>query len=202
MTAAATAPDTFSEVFRLGVIVEDGSEIAFDAMLVHDGTSIDIADKDIESEPLANGGRAVHFIPQGDNTLTLKLRPVTVKQDGTGDAQFFYPQTTADSTQPILVDNTRTRKKHALIMTWAHPSLPATAGAAISADGATTSRRIQVINAYMVGMKHSIDNHTFGTEVKFKWAPFQKNGNSNERHESCDGSVILPAGTTSATAFA
>jgi len=150
---------------------------------------------------MANGGRAVHFIPQGDNIITMKIKPVTVLLDGTGDAQWFYPQTTADSTQPILVDNTRTRKKHAVIMTWAHPTLPATAGATIPANGATTVRRIQVINAFMVGMKPAYDDKGFNTEIKFKYAPFQKSGASNERHESCNGSAVFSAGTTTATAF-
>ena len=200
MTAAATAPDAFKEVCLIGIIRESGSEIQF-AALTEDITAFDWADKDIEGMPLVNGGRVAKWNPQGDESITMKVYPVTALQDGTGVVQWFHPPATADSTQPIAVDNVRTRASHRLILTWAYPTLPATAGASISNDGKTTSYRIQVVNAYMTSYKPNFDDKIFSAEITFKWTPYNKAGVANKREESCNGSAVLPVAGTSSTAL-
>lgn len=196
MTAASTAPDMWKEVCLIGIIQSDnsGTEVAY-AGLTEDITGIDIGDKDITGIPLLNGGRVVNFTPQGDCSVTMKVVPVTAKVDSSGIVQGFYPQSTLDSVQPILVDATRTRNTHRLIFLWAG-TLPATAGAHVSD---TCSMRLQVVNAYMTGYKPSFDDKRLTAEITFKWAPFNKSAVANERWESDDGSGALAAAGTSTT---
>ena len=110
----------------------------------------------------------------------------------------FHPQSTADSTQPIAVDNTITRRKCGVILLWS-TTLPATAGTV--PDASKASYRIQVVNAYMTRYVPSFDDKILSAEMTLKWAPFQKDGSANKREESTDGSEQLPAAIVSATSF-
>lgn len=201
MTTAATAPDSYKEVCLIGIIDLTGAAEVQWAAMTEDITAMDWGDKDIEGKPLVNGGRVVGWTPQSDESITMKMYPVTALKNGTGVAQWMHPQSTADSTQPIVVDNTRRRDTHRIILTWAN-TLPATAGAATTADGTTTIYRIQIVNAYMTSYKPNFDDKHFSAEVTFKWAPFNKDGTANKREESCDGSAILPAAGTSTVLLA
>ncbi len=194
---ADTMPDSWKEVCMVGILIDGGAEVQF-AALTEDITALDWGDKEIEGIPLVSGGRVAKLTPMGDESVTMKLYPVDALLTGTGVVQHFHPQSTADSTQPILADNTRTRNKHKVILTWA-TQLPATAGAVSTANAC--SYRIQVINAYMTRYKPSFDDKIFSCEVTFKWAPFTKAAAANKREESTDGTVQIPVVTASATAF-
>ncbi len=200
MTAAGTSPDAYKEVCMVGITHTDaGTEFQFGAM-TEDISAMDWGDKDIEGAALINGGRVAKWTPQADESITLKLYPVSALVDNTGAAQWMHPQATPDATQPIVADNTRLRNTHRLVLLWAS-TLPASAGAAITA-ASTTSYRIQVVNAYMTSYKPSFDDKTFMAEVTFKWTPFNKAGVANKREESCDGSADLPAAGTSTISLA
>ena len=201
LTAAGTSPDQWQEVCLIGVIPEGDAEIAFGG-ITSEISALDWGDKEIEGIANVSGGRLVKQTPQADEMITLKLHPITAQVDAettaTGIAQLFHPQTTADSTQPIVVDNTRNRKKFGLILLWAE-TLPATAGALPAAS--KTAYRIQVVNAYMTSYKMNYDDKVLTADVTFKWTPFVKAGTSNKREESTDGSAQLAAAITTATGF-
>ena len=139
------------------------------------------------------------FTPE---SITIKIYPVTAQVDaettGTGVDQLFNQQAVVDATEPILVDNTITRKKFGLIFLQA-TTLPATAGAIPAAS--TPAMRVQVINARMTVNKLDYADKITSAEVTFKWMPFQKDGSSNKRVESTDDSAQLPAAITAATTF-
>ncbi len=207
MAAAGTTPDAWKEVCLIGIIPESPTgEIAF-AGMTEDITAMDWGDKEIEGIPLVNGGRVVKFTPMGDESITLKVYPVDALVDSSGTAagvsQLFHPQYSGgvfaeDTSIPVVVDNSRYRHKHGIIILWAE-TLPATAGALPAAS--KTAYRIQIINAYMTRYKPSFDDKTFSAEITFKWTPFAKDGTRNKREESTDGSAQLAAAITTATAF-
>ena len=197
MTAAGTSPDSWQEVCLIGIMVDGGSFVDFGG-LTDDITGMDWGEKDIEGKPTLSGGRRVTFTPMTDESITLKIYPVDAMLTGSGMIQHFHPQSTDDSTQPIVVDNTRTRKKHALVILWAE-TLPVSA-TTTPADS-KTAYRIQIVNAYMTRYVPTYDGKVLMAEVTFKWAPFNSNGVANKREESTDGTQQLAAATTSATAL-
>jgi len=205
----ASVPEVWQEFCRIGIIPENyptgaggGSCIEF-AGITEDITALDWGDKDIEGVALVNGGRVVKHSPMGDESITLKMYPVDALLDNGSDVangvvQLFHPQSAEDATQPSVVDNSIYRRKFGLILLWSS-TLPATSDAIPAA--ATTSYRIQVINAYMTAYKLNYDDKVLSAEVTFKWAPFNKSASSNKREESSDGTAQLSAAITSATSF-
>jgi len=192
-------PDSWTERFLLGITKEGSTEQQF-AGITSEITGLDFGEKDIESTPLASGGRVVRPIPMTIESVTLKLYPVTALLDGTGIVQQFHPQVTDDSSVPVVVENTITRKKHKIVFVWS-TTLPATASTLPTLG--SPSYRVQIINAYMTRYKPSFDNREFTAEATFKWAPFNKAGTvGNKREEYTSGSAQLAAATTSVTAWA
>ena len=127
MAAAGTFPDAWQERCLIGIIPQDGSEIAFGALT--DELSFEFSDKDFEGRPNMIGGRIRKVKAQEDETMTLKVVPLTAGVDGeavaTGITQLFHPQDTPDSTQPLQVDNTHNRIYFGIILLWSE-TLPAT----------------------------------------------------------------------------
>lgn len=201
MTAASNnIPDAWKEVCLVS-IYNGSSEIEL-AAITEDITAMDWGDKDIGGLSLLTGGRIVKWTPQADESITMKVYPVDAFVSGVttaaGTAQLFHPQSTADSNQPIVVDNTRTRNKHKIVILTAE-TLPSSAGT-VPTSG-LSAQRIQVINAYMTKYAPSFDDKVWSAEISFKWTPFNKNGDANKREESTDGSADLPAITTATTSF-
>ena len=196
--AAGTYPDAWKELCLIGLIPEGGSEIQW-AGFTEDITAMDWGEKDIEGMPLLNGGRVAKFTPMTDESMTLKIYDINAKDAVAESAvQAFHKQSTADTTEPISVDNTIPRQKFGIILLWSN-ALGATAGALPAAG--ENSYRIQVINAYMTKYTPSFDDKIKSAEVMFKWTPFAKDGSANKREESTDGSVQLAAAITTATSF-
>jgi len=198
MTAAGTLPDAYKEVCRISIINNAGTAVAFDGF-TEDITAMDWGEKDIEGMALVNGGRVVKFTPMSDESMTLKIYPTRADTAVTNSvAQLFHPQSTADSTQPIAVDNRYQRDPCGIVILWA-TTLPATAQTVPA--GSVTAERIQIINAYPTKYTPSFDDKVKSAEITFKWAPFAKDATRNKREESTDGSEYLPAAITSATSY-
>ena len=193
------AVETWKEVCLIGLIPDGGTEIPLSSW-TEDITAMDWGEKDIEGVALVNGGRISKFTPMTDEEITFKVYD-TRADDGAVDSviQLFHKQATADTTDPIVVDNTITRQKFGLIILWAE-ILPATAGALPTT---LTAYRIQAINAYMTKCTPSFDDKTKSAEITFKWTPFNKAGSANKREESTQNSATgsLPAAITTATSF-
>ena len=198
MTTAGTLPDAWKEVCRISIIAEGGSAVVLDGM-TEDITAMDWGEKDITGKALLNGGRVVQFTSMTDESITFKGYDTLATDAATNSlVQFFHKQTTADTTQPIVVDNTITRQKFGLIILWAE-TLPANASTV--PDISKTAYRVQVINAYMTMYKPSFSDKLKSAEFKFKWAPFAKDATRNKREESTDGTAQLAATITTATSF-
>ena len=192
-------PDAWKEFFFVSVMPENGGPIEFHGFTEELG--LPDSEKDVESITLGNGGRILKHSPMSDSELTMKCYPV--KADLTTDAviQLFNPQTTTDSTQPILVRNTLTRKKHRLVVLWSNaPDLSAYSAGTIPATG-VEAKRFQVVNAYMTKCNYKYDDKLMSAEVTFKWSPFNKSATENARWESTDGTAQLPAIASSAVTW-
>jgi hypothetical protein len=133
----------------------------------------------------------------GDESITLKLYPTDVTlAAGGGMAQLFHPQSTADSTQPILASNTKERRRFGIVILWAE-KMPATAVTVPDVD--TKAYRITIVNAYMTEYKLNYDDSVLSAEVTFKWTPFNKAGTANKKEDSTDSTVLANAITTATT---
>ena len=195
MTAAP--PDMWQEVFLFSVEIMGGSEVQF-AGITEDITSFPDFTKDVESKAMANGGRRMGWTPEGDGEITVKITPIDDKVNGNGLFQYFHPQSTEDSTDPIKVLATRKRNKHQIIFTWAENLGDlATAGTATTAD--KQARRFTAKNVYITKYQESSDDKNITAEVTFKFSPFGKTGNANYKYESTE-STAIPAKTDFTTA--
>lgn len=196
MVKITAIPDAWTEFCLVSVLPDGGSEYQF-ASLTEDITAMDWGEKDIEGVPTLSGGRIVKKTPMTDESITFKVYPVKADLSG-GVVQLFHPQDTADSSQPIVVENDKDRKVHRLILLWAH-ALPTNAS---QLPVAGPTYRIQAINAYMTKYTPSFDGKILTAEVTFKWTPFNSSGTANKREESSDDTTALAAATTSATSWA
>jgi hypothetical protein len=191
-------PDAWKETCKIAIIASNASPIEFTGM-TEDITAMDWTEKDIEGMQLVNGGRVVKYNAMTDESMTIKVYDTKADDAATNSAvQYFHKQATADTTQPIAVDNVITRQKFGIVILWAE-TLPATATALPDTD--KTAYRIQIINAYMTSYKPSFDDKLKSAEITFKWPPLAKDATANKREESTDGSVQLPAAITTSTSF-
>lgn len=198
MAAAGQDPDAWKELCLISIIPLGDSALSFEGF-TEDITAMDWGDKDIEGVAQVNGGRVVKYNSMGDESITLKVYPINAELTADeGVVQHFHKQSSDDTAQPIVVDNTITRDTFGIVILWAE-TLPANA-VTLPAISKTASR-IQIINARMTSYKPSYDDKMFSAEITFKWAPFQKGAGANKREESTDGSVQLAAAITTATSF-
>lgn len=196
-------PDTWDELCLVEVYQQGGTAVAF-AALTEDISGMDWGEKDIEGKKMLSGGNVVRRIPMTDESITLKMYPISAgnpaETTATGIMQHFHPGsgvygTTDDSAQPISVANTLYRRKFRLTLLWA-TTLPATATTIPTAG--VYAYRVQIFNAYLTSVKPDYGDKQLAVEATFKWTPFQKDGTRNKLEESCDDS----AGLGTATAFA
>ena len=192
-----TQPDTWSEFVLVDIMPEGGSNYRFGA-LIEDISAMDWGEKDIEGKVMINGGRRVATKPMTDESISMKLFSVGHDLDE-GMLQHFHPQGTADSTDPIVVQNTNNRKRFRIIILQSTKIL-SMGGATSIPPASEPSERIQIINAYLTKCKPSMDDKVKSWEVTFKWAPFNSSGTGNKKEESTP-TTVLAAITTSATSF-
>lgn len=206
--AGDTLPESWKERLLVSIIPEDGSAQNFGA-LTEDITAFDWGDKDIEGIPLVNGGRIAKWTPMADESMTLKVYPLTglpaptsTAGTATGVVQLFHPQSTADTVEPIIVDNSHNRNYHGIVILMAK-TLPSDLSAVSLPAADIPCSRIQIINAYMTSYKPSFDDKTWSAEITFKWTPFNKYASPNKREESTGNvtSTQLSAAITTATSF-
>lgn len=202
MAAATAMPDAWTELCLIGVTSEDDLNDEHEFAAYTEDVTWDTGDKDIEGVALTSGGRVVKPIPMTDESVTMKVYPVSVALTEGGFAQLFHKDTVADTSEPYVVTSTAQRKKHRLIFVWS-TDLPA-AASAIPQPG-SPAYRIQVVNAYMTGYKLNYDDKILSAETTFKWAPFTRAGIGNKREESTTGSTLATAmlakSTNSATTW-
>lgn len=190
-------PSSWTEVFKFSVQIKGGSVVEF-AGITEDITGLEFDKKDFESVALANGGRVEKWKPQEDESATFKIWPLPGQEanlTGGGFNQLIHPQTTADSTEPLVVANTRNRNKHQFVVLWA-TGIEALASATTATGTGNYAHRITVKNAYITELKPMMEDKTLGSEVTFKWTPFDRDGTSNKTVESTTGTTQLSAVTS------
>lgn len=189
----ADFPDSWDEFCLIGIKPKGGTFVYFDAM-VQDINDFNWMTKDIETRVLVNGGRAVRRVPHdGPEGITMKVIPVNVARGNEGIAQWFHPQSSEDSTQPITVDNTLDRDTFQVVILWTTQLPDGNLNADDVPDSDEAAERIQILNAYLTNYKPDFSDKTKSAEITFKWAPFQKDGTRNKIEESTDGSAQLSA---------
>ena len=190
MTASADFSDSWDEFCLVGIKVKGGSFVYFDTM-TEDITAMNWMKKDIETAVQVNGGRTVRRVPSPDpEGITLKVFPVDATRSAQGIVQWFHPQSTADTTDPIVVLNTLNRDTFQIVLLWTSQLPDSSLDADGIPDAYETAYRVQVINAYITDYTPSFDSKQLSAEVTFKWAPFQKDGTANKREESTASTVL------------
>ena len=196
MTAAV--PDSWTELCLIGIKREsDSSEVQF-AGVTEDISGMDFGEKEVEGKTLVNGGRVVQKTPMTDESITLKVYPVSADLDGTGVMQHMHPQSSDDTTNPIAVLNSNLREKHRVVIVWS-TTLPATAEAATTLG--EPAYRITISNAYCTKVVPGFDDKIVSAEVTFKWTPFTKAAVANKLEESTDHTVALAEVSASPTSI-
>ena len=170
--------EVWTELALIGIKGEDdSSEIQF-AGIVEDITAFDYGEKDIEGVTLLNGGNVSKKVPMTDESITMKVVPVTTARDGTGIQPFLAGTATTGATPCTVLNSTR-RDRHRIVLVWAGTALPTTAEGAVTGE----ARRITISNAYCTKAAPSFDDKYLSGEIMFKWTPFKKDGTSNRKEE-------------------
>lgn len=192
MTATQIS-DAWQETCLISISKIGGSEM--NASGQTETVDIDLGDKDIEGVPLVNGGRVTKWTPQADSTITFEAYPVEAGTDtGTVLKGWDDLMNEVDSTVPIRVLNTRIRNKYRVVIMWTNdPTV-------LTATSATTqyygAYRFGGADGYFTSVKKSFTDGVLKFTATYKFAPFDKAGNSCILEESAagtSGSDILPA---------
>lgn len=169
--------ETWTELALVGIKgTDDSTEVQF-AGMIEDVTAFDYGEKDIEGIKMVSGGNVVKRVPMTDESITMKVVPVTVAKDGNGIQPYLAG--TTDTSDPFSILNTTGREKHRVVIVWAGTALPNTASGTVTGE----CRRITIANAYCTKAAPSFDDKYMSGEIMFKWAPFTKGGVSNRKEE-------------------
>jgi hypothetical protein len=200
---ATQMEDAWMETCLISISKIGGSELA--AQGLTETVDLDIADKDIESVPLVNGGRVTKWQPQGDSSITFEAYPVETGTD-TGSVLKGWDDlmNAVDSSVPLRILNTRTRNKYRVVIMWTNDTAATTAVTATLANA--SALRIGGADGYFTSVKKSFTDGVLKYTCIYKWAPFDKAANACILHESAAGTAagdILPviAAYTTANKF-
>lgn len=200
----ATYPqDSWSEVALISISQLDtngtGTDVSFAA--VTDNINIEVADKDIESKALLNGGRVTQFKPQEDTTITLEAYPLEAgTASGTSGKGFFDLMNggiNIDASQPLAVSASRRRWRTRIAVLWAAD--PSQASAHIATNSTYQALRVVAADGYITGVKPDYTDKHLKFTITYKVPAFDKDGNANIQMESTDGTAALPALATYST---
>jgi len=185
----ATIPDAWSEVAKISIAKDGGSDLVFEALT--ETVDIDIGDKDFEQIATLSGARLVKFTPQGEHTITLEAYPrqagtttTAAAASGTG---FFDLMNTQDTTEAQQITNDRVRQKYRLAIMWTDST--STTCYAHSALVSPTNVALRVVAScgYFTSVKPSFTDGMLKWTVKFKVPAFDSSGSGNLKVESIDG---------------
>lgn len=191
-----SAPDTWSEVAKIAIAAQSGTDVPFEA--ITETIDMDIGDKDFDVISTLSGGRLVKFTPQEPTTITLEAYPVQAGTAGLASATagtgFFDLVNTLDNTQPIVVTADRTRTKYRVAIMWTDASVDAEAQVVAPTNFAL---RVVASDGYFTSVKPSFTDGIAKFTVTYKVPPFDSSGNANVKIESVGG-----ASTATLTALA
>lgn len=183
--------ETWSETALVSICKAGGTDIEY--YTITSSIEITIGDKDVDFLPMLKGSRLASFKPQGDTEVTLELYPVeagtSAGSTGTG---VFDLLNTVDSSQPISVNNDRTRTKVRMTVLWTDDTTVTSAISAINLN--QIGLRMIAKNGYIISATPSgamTPNDPLKWTVKFKCGAFDKNGDSNVEFQSTNGTATM-----------
>ena len=191
----ATVPDTWSEVCKVAISAQGGSDVQFAS--ITETVDIDIGDKDFDVVSTIRGGRLVKFTPAEPTEITLEAYPLEAGTDsGTTGKGFFDLMNTADATQPVSISMDRTRNKYRVAILWCTDD--AKNPNDLIGSPAAAAMRVIASDGYFTSVKPSFTDGVLKFTVKYKVPPFDKSANANVKIESIDGSSAATLGTSAA----
>ena len=181
-------PDTWSEVAKVAIAAQAGSDVHFDA--ITETVDIDIGEKGFDVMNTLAGGRLVKFSPQEPTTITLEAYPVEAGTDtGTTGEGFFDLMNTADTSQPVTISSDRTRNKYRLAVMWSDDVASTTYAESQIVSPTNACLRVVAADGYFTSVKPSFTDGVLKFTVTYKIPAFDKSGNANLKIESVDGSA-------------
>lgn len=191
-----TQPDIFTEVGLVNISKQSGSEMNFYAIC--NSVDFKIGMKDVDFIATLKGGRLANFKPMEPTEITLKLYPVEVGTDtanvaantGTGVFDLFCGST-SDTTQPLNYSVDRSRTKYRVTFLVTDDTTVTNAVSDINLN--QTGYRLIAKNGYLVEATPDEFTPESGTvwTARFKFGPFDKDGNANITAQSTDGTATM-----------
>jgi hypothetical protein len=184
-----SVPDTWSEVAKVAIAAQAGSDIHFDSLT--ETVDIDMGDKDFDVISTLSGGRMVKFTPQEPTTITLEAYPVQAGTSGTtGTGTGFYDlMNTQDTSQPVVVSADRVRNKYRIAVMWTNDVTSTTYAESQVVSPTYAMLRVVAADGYFTSVKPSFTDGVLKFTIVYKVPPFDKSGVANIKIESLDGSA-------------
>lgn len=186
MGTTISNPDTWSEVAKVAVAAQGGSDVAFGS--ITETIDIDIGDKDFDAIATVAGGRLVKFNPADVTTITLEAYPLEAGTDtGTTGKGFFDLVNTADTSQPVSISVDKARNKYRVAILWCTDYTKAAEAQVVT----PTDQALRVVasDGYFTSVKPSFTDGVLKFTVSYKVPPFDKNGSANVCIQSVSGTA-------------
>lgn len=186
--AVGQGVDAWMETCLVAITKVGGSDVAFQGLT--ESVDMDVGEKDIDVVALVNGGRISKWVPQDVITVTLEMYPVEVGTDTgtTGKGVFDLFSGSTDSSQPVILTNSRTRTAVRIAILWTDDTSQASATAAVTAT--KKAARMAFADGYVTSANPSFTDGVKKWTVTLKFAPFDKAGNANSQGASEDGTSV------------
>lgn len=193
--------NSWSEVCLISIsqLTATPTDITFQGLTQN--VNLEIAEKDIESKSLLNGGRVVNFKPQEDSTFTFEAYPLQAgTATGTTGQGFFDLMNSgalADATQPLAINNLRNRIRTRVAIMWSADLTQTQAH--VATDSTYEAMRVVAADGYITSVQPDYTDQHLKFTIKYKVPAFDKSGNANIKYDSTDGTAALPALATYST---
>jgi len=185
--------DSWNEWGLLAIAAKGQSDVEFNGAIPTDSLEIDSGDKDFDIIALLNGGRLEKPTPEGETTITFDAYFTDLDAaSNSGILQLFHTTSSNwDASQPLEVSNSRNRDQFRVAILWTEDTTVSSATAQVPAG--SEALRCIIADARLISAKMSFGDGILKTTVKFKVAPFKKDGTSNITWQSTDGTATLDA---------
>lgn len=194
------APSIFTEITwqeRLFVSIaeEGGSDLDFESRTNEVGVYGDGA-KEVEGDPLMNGGRLTEFSAQGDFTMEMTIYKSGVSADQqSGLASIFHGSTDNfdEETGKFEYETSLVRPKCRVAMLWTDDSNVSSAVDSVASGN--RAYRVIATGARLTSYTPNFDDQTLKAEVTFTIPPFdvQNNARLREQEMTANSSSKLAA---------
>lgn len=181
----------WQEVCLVSISKQGGSDLNFDA--ITDEIDFGIAERQVESAKLLNGGRLMLWTPEEDTEISFECYPREVGFGGgnniNGVIEAKYETTTANDITTAI--STLKREKFRLAFLWAEELVDGTATPAATAVAATTAGkaafRMVFADTYCTNIEPDYSEKHLKFNVTFKLGVRSQTADPNMLFESVDG---------------